>query len=185
MEFPTLETERLLLNKVEEQDAGRFFDILSRDEVTSYYGMDSLIHPEEAIEMIRSFHTTFMLKRGMRWAIRFKETNEFIGTIGLNNLNLYSKKAELGYELHPDYWRRQLMQEAIRVVLKHAFAELGLYRIGAVTYPENLSSNRLLEKLGFTQEGRLRGYLHQRNESHDALIFSLLRTEWLEEEQSG
>lgn len=183
MEFPILETERLLLNKVEEQDAGCFFDILSRDEVTNYYGMDSLVHQEEAVEMIRSFHSSFTLKRGMRWAIRFKETNEFIGTIGLNNLNLYSKKAEIGYELHPDYWRRQLMQEAIGVVLRHAFAELGLYRIGAVTYPENISSNRLLEKLGFTREGRLRGYLHQRNQSHDAFIFSLLRPEWLDEEK--
>ena len=79
MEFPILETERLLLDKVEEQDAGRFFDILSRDEVTNYYGMDSLVHQEEAVEMIRSFHSSFTLKRGMRWAIRFKETNEFIG----------------------------------------------------------------------------------------------------------
>lgn len=179
MEFPILETERLFLKKVEESDAEQFFDILSRDEVTIYYGMDSLVHPEEAVEMIRAFHTRFTMKHGMRWAIHFKETNEFIGTIGLNNLNLYSKKAEIGYELHPDYWRRQLMQEAIRSVLSYAFAELGLYRIGAVTFPENSSSNRLLEKLGFTLEGRLRGYLYQRKQSHDAFIFSLLSTEWL------
>lgn len=179
MEFPLLETERLCLDKVEEKDAALFFDIMSRDDVTVYYGMDRLVHREEAVEIIRSFHASFNVERGMRWAIRLKETNRFIGTIGLNNLNLKARKAEIGYELHPDYWRQQLMQEAIRGVLKHAFAELGLYRIGAVTFPENISSNRLLEKLGFTLEGRLRGYLHQENRSHDAFIFSLLRTEWL------
>lgn len=181
MEFPLLETARLRLEKVEEKDAAAFFDIMSRDEVTAYYGMDPLVHEEEAIEIIRSFHASFQAERGMRWAIRLKETGSFIGTIGLNNLNLKAKKAEIGYELHPDYWRRQLMQEAIHGVLKHAFAEIGLHRIGAVTFPENMSSNRLLEKLGFTLEGRLRGYLHQQNQSHDAFVFSLLRTEWLEE----
>lgn len=185
MEFPILETERLLLKKIEEQDADRFFEIMSRDKVTIYCGMDSLVHPEEAVEMIRSFHTSFTIKHGIRWAIRLKETNEFIGTIGLNNLYLGSKKAELGYELHPDYWRRQLMQEAIRSVVSYAFAELGLYRIGAVTFPENRSSNRLLEKLGFTREGCLRGYLHQRNQSHDAFIYSILRKEWLDEGKAG
>ncbi|MBF6634888.1 GNAT family protein [Microbacterium sp. APC 3898] len=184
MDFPQLETERLLLNRIEERDAERFFDIMSRDEVTIYCGMDSLVHSEEAVEMIRSFQTSFNLKRGMRWAIRLKETGDFIGTIGLNNLYLGSKKAEIGYELHPDYWRQGFTQEAIRGVLSYAFAELGLYRIGAVTFPENKSSNRLLEKLGFTWEGRLRGYLHQRNQSHDAFIFSILRTEWMGEEKA-
>lgn len=183
MEFPILETKRLCLDKVEEKDAACFFDIMSLDEVTAYSGMDSLSVPEEAVEMIRSFHTSFNIERGIRWAIRLKETNQFIGTIGLNKLNLSAKKAEIGYELHPDYWRQQLMEEAIRAVLRHAFAEIGLYRIGAVTYPENIPSNRLLEKLGFTWEGRLRGYLHQRNESHDAFIFSVLRTEWLAEKR--
>ncbi|TWT06368.1 GNAT family N-acetyltransferase [Planococcus sp. CPCC 101016] len=180
MDFPIFETERLHLNNVEEEDMTAFFDIMSREEVISYYGMDALVHPEEAVEIIRSFHTNFNFKRGMRWAIRSKETNEFIGTIGLNNLNLRAKKAEIGYELHPDYWRQGLMQEAIIAVLRYAFAELDLYRIGAVTFPENTSSNQLLEKLGFTLEGRLRGYLYQRNHSYDAFVFSLLKTEWPE-----
>lgn len=185
MEFTILETERLRLENVEEEDAASLFNIMSREEVTVYYGMEPLVHEEEAVEVIRSFHASLHAKRGMRWAIRLKETDDFIGTIGLNNLNLKAKKAEIGYELHPDYWRRQLMQEAIHGVLKHAFGKLDLYRIGAVTFPENISSNRLLEKLGFSLEGRLRGYLHQQNQSHDAFIFSLLRTEWVAEDRSG
>lgn len=178
MIFPLLETERLRLNTVKESDVARFFDIMSRDKVTEYYGMDSLRYEEEAVEVIRSFDLSFKVNRGIRWAIRIKETNQFIGTIGLNNLNPKAKKAEIGYELHPDYWRQQLMQEAIHSVLNYAFTELDLYRIGAVTFPENTSSNRLLEKLGFTVEGKLRGYLYQQNQSHDALIFSLLKPEW-------
>lgn len=180
MKFPILNTQRLTLTKVEERDAIRFFDIMSRDKVTVYYGMDSLTYPEEAVEIIRSFDAIWSASRGIRWAIRLKENKEFIGTIGLNNLNKKAKKAEIGYELHPDYWHQYYTQEAIHVVLTYIFTELDLYRIGAVTFPENTASNRLLEKLGFTLEGRLRGYLHQRNQSHDAYVFSLLKTEWAE-----
>ena len=80
--------------------------------------------------------------------------------------------------MHPDFWRRGLAKEAVLEVLRYSFEELGLYRMGAVTYPANDASNTMLKKLGFKQEGVLRGYLFQRGTSHDALIFSLLEPEW-------
>lgn len=178
MQFPTLETERLLLTEITEQDTNRFFALLQREDVTYYYGMDRLLDKEEALEMIRAFRVVFEFMRGMRWGIRLRSEEDLIGTIGFNQLQLRSKKTEVGYELHPDYWRQGLMEEALSAVLAYAFDELGLYRVGATTYPANTGSNRLLKKLGFTEEGRLRGYLYQRGESHDALIFSLLATEW-------
>ncbi|WP_255472776.1 GNAT family N-acetyltransferase [Planomicrobium sp. CPCC 101079] len=163
---------------ISQQYAERFFDIMSRDEVTKYYGMDSLANPEEAARIIESFQTSFELKRGIRWGLILKENGRFIGTIGLNNLNVRGKKAEVGYKLHPDYWGQGLVREANSAVLQYAFTELDLFRIGAVTFPENTASSGLLKKLGFIEEGRLRGYLYQRHQSHDALVFSLLKTEW-------
>ncbi|ANU20719.1 GNAT family N-acetyltransferase [Planococcus plakortidis] len=178
MQFPILETERLLLTEITEQDTDRYFALLQREDVTYYYGMDRLLKKEEALEMIRAFRVVFEFMRGMRWGIRLRGEEALIGTIGLNQLQLRSKKTEVGYELHPDYWRQGLMEEALTAVLAYCFDELGLYRVGATTYPANTGSNRLLKKLGFTEEGRLRGYLYQRGESYDALIFSLLAPEW-------
>jgi len=180
MEFPVLETERIELVQIGKQYAAPFLDIMSRDNVTKYYGMDSLVNPEEAERIIDSFQTTFELNRGIRWGIVLKENGRFAGTIGLNNLNLRGKKAEVGYELHPDYWGKGLVREASAAVLEYAFTKLDLFRIGAVTFPENTVSSGLLKKLGFTEEGRLRGYLYQRHQSHDALVFSLLKPEWQE-----
>ncbi|MDN7242411.1 GNAT family protein [Planococcus sp. N028] len=180
MEFPTLETERIDLVQIGQQHVAPFFDIMSRDEVTKYYGMDSLMSPEEAVRIIGSFQTTFELNRGIRWGIVLKENGRFAGTIGLNNLNIHGKKAEVGYELHPDYWGKGLIREANEAVMEYAFTELDLFRIGAVTFPDNTASSSLLKKLGFMEEGRLRGYLYQRHQSHDALVFSLLKPEWLE-----
>lgn len=65
----------------------------------------------------------------------------------------WNKRAEIGCETHPDYWRMGYTSEAIKEVLKYSFEKPDLYRIGAVTFPESKASNQLLEKLGFQREG--------------------------------
>jgi len=178
MKFPELETERLKLIQVNEMHTKSYFDILSKDEVTKYYGMDPLKSMEDALKLIKTLKITYESKRGIRWAMVLKDTGEFVGTVGLNNLSLWSKRAEIGYELHPAHWKKGITTEAVKEVLRYSFEELGLFRIGAVTFPQNEASTKLLQKLGFVKEGLLRGYLYQGNQSHDACIFSLLRTEW-------
>lgn len=178
MKFPVLETVRLRLTQIGPEHIDALFDILSRDEVTKYYGMDSLKDRFIAEKMVAAFQVGFESQRSYRWGLELKETGEFIGTVGLNNLNVEAKKSEIGYELHPAYWRKGLAKEAVVEVLRYAFEDLGLYRMGAVTYPANEVSSGMLKRLGFQQEGMLRGYLYQRGKSHDALIFSLLEPEW-------
>lgn len=179
MDFPQLFTERLNLIQILDFHVSSFYDIMSRDEVTKYYGMDRLTSIDQASNSIEWFHNAFENKRGIRWGIELKETGEFIGTLGLNNLNLGSKRAEIGYELHPSYWNKGITSEAVKEVLRYSFEKFALYRIGAVTYPQNKPSIFVLQKLGFIQEGMLRGYLYQNNQSHDALIFSLLRPDFV------
>ncbi|WP_430788054.1 GNAT family N-acetyltransferase [Virgibacillus flavescens] len=178
MEFPILETDRLKLIHIDQSHELAYFEIMSNDSVTEFYGMDSLNSMDEAAKIIDSFQHTYKKKQGIRWGILWKKTNSFIGTIGLNNLSNWSKRAEIGYEIHPDYWRRGIATEAIGAVLDYSFNEMELFRIGAVTFPDNVSSNKLLEKIGFIREGILRGYLHQNNKSYDALVLSMLKTEW-------
>ncbi len=180
MNFPKLETSRLNLIQVLNQYAENLYDIFSRDEVTKYYGMDSMKSVQEAHLLIEHFYKIYENKRGIRWGIILKENGELIGTIGLNNLNIGSKRAEIGYELHPAYWNKGFITEAVKEVLNYSFNELQLFRVGAVTYPQNRASIQLLKKMGFSKEGLLRGYLYQNHLSHDVIIFSLLKTEWQE-----
>lgn len=178
MRFPILETKRLKLVQVEKEHTQSFYDIMSRDEVTKYYGMESLKSIEDASKIVESFQNTYESKRGIRWGIVLRETGEFVGTLGLNNLITWSKKAEIGFELHPSYWNKGITTEAVKEVLRYSFEDLEIFRIGAITYPQNEPSKQLLKRLGFNEEGLLRGYLYQNNQSHNALVFSLLRTEW-------
>lgn len=181
MDFPKLETGRLALVQISKQYTQSYFDIMSRDEVTRYYGMNSLKTIEEASKIIQSFQDGFENRKSIRWGMVLKESGTFIGTVGLNNLNIGSKKAEIGYELHPSHWHKGLTTEAVKEVLRYSFEVLGLFRMGAITYPKNIASNQLLKQLGFSHEGLLRGYLYQNEQSHDAFVFSLLKTEWTEE----
>lgn len=177
-QFPTLETKRLYLVEMDYQYDQDYFEIMSQEKVTKYYGIETLKSREEARRFIDTFQKLFEENRGMRWGIILKETEKFIGTVGLNNLKKSDKKAEIGFELHPSNWRRGLTMEATKEILTYSFEELDLFRIGAITFPENTASNQLLKKAGFTLEGKLRGYLYQANQSYDALIYSLLKSEW-------
>ncbi|WP_227397030.1 GNAT family N-acetyltransferase [Jeotgalibacillus aurantiacus] len=178
MSFPELETDRLKLTMMREDFIDPYFEIMSNDEVTKFYGMDSLKHKDDAKKIISSMKNTYESKRGMRWGMVLKETGDFVGTLGLNNLNIPGKRAEIGYELAPDYWGQGITSEAVEEVLRYSFHELGLFRIGAVTYSQNEPSMKLLKRFGFEKEGILRGYLYQNSKSHDAVVFSLLEPDF-------
>jgi [ribosomal protein S5]-alanine N-acetyltransferase len=178
MKFPTLETERLKLVEITQKYAQSLFEIFSLEKVTQYYGSETFTGIEEANKLIEMFQKNFYEKRSYRWGIILKENKQLIGTIGLNGLQIKNKKAEIGYELHPSYWRKGYTTEAIKEVLRYSFGELELNRIGAVVYIENNASFTLLKGLGFSKEGELRDYFYQNNEYHTTHMLSLLKHEW-------
>lgn len=178
MSFPVLSTKRLNLIEIKEEHVPSIYSIFSNEEVTKYYGMSPFTSTEQAAAIIQSFANGFEQKRSMRWGIVWKETGELVGTVGLNNLSISSKRTKIGYELLPSRWRKGIVSEAVEAIINYCFDELNLYRIGAVTFPQNEASYTLLLKLGFEKEGVLKGYLFQDNKSHDALIFSLIKPEW-------
>lgn len=82
---------------------------------------------------------------------------EAIGSIGITILSdVHRLTAELGYWLAEPYWGRGIMSEAVRAFTDFAFERFGLVRIFAEPYARNDASCRVLEKAGFTLEGRLR-----------------------------
>ena len=178
LSFPVLETNRLRLIELNPTHADHLFNQFSRKDVTRYYGMDPLNTLEQAEKMITNMNNGYKEKRSARWGIQLKETDELAGTIGLNSLQLWSKKCEVGYDLHPDFWGNGYIKEALEEVLGYCFETLMLSRVGAVTFPENEASWKLLLKVGFEKEGLLRNYLYQGGENHNALVFSITKEVW-------
>lgn len=173
--FPRLETDRLILREMTKEDAEGIFTCFSNEDVTRYYGQETLEKIEQAEKIVDFFSKSYSEKRGIRWGIERRGTKGIIGTIGFNAWLPKHKRAEIGYELHPDYWRNGYTLEAVLKVISYGFEKLDLTRIGAVVFIENKASNNLLEKVGFQKEGVLRDYMYQNGKAYDTYVYSLLR----------
>ncbi|MCM3240196.1 GNAT family N-acetyltransferase [Heyndrickxia oleronia] len=173
--FPLLETERLSLRKIEKEDAEDIFRCFSDPDVTRYYGQESFTSFEQAEQIIEMFNHNYKERRGIRWGMELKDRKGIIGSIGFNAWVPKYKRAEIGYELHPGFWRKGYASEAVKAVVDYGFNHLDLNRIGAVVFLENTASNDLLIKLGFEKEGVLRNYIYQNGISYDTNVYSLVK----------
>ncbi|QJD82784.1 GNAT family N-acetyltransferase [Cohnella herbarum] len=175
MSFPILETERLILRQLRHEDAVDLFDYFSKDEVTEFYDLDSFTELKQAEELIENWNEKFNNSLTIRWGIALKSEGRIIGTCGFHKWVKKHFKAEIGYELSPRYWRQGYMKEAIDTVMKYGFEVLELNRIEALIHSGNTSSQKVLEKTGFKEEGLLKEYFYEKKRFIDAVIFSKLK----------
>jgi [ribosomal protein S5]-alanine N-acetyltransferase len=173
--FPILETERLRLREITQDDAEGIFACFSNENVTRYYGQDTLENIEQAEKFIELFSKNYIEKKGIRWGIERKGTKGIIGTIGFNVWSPKHRRAEIGYEIHPHYWGKGYAFEAASKAISYGFEGMDLTRIGAVVFVENNGSNLLLDKIGFQREGILRSYMYQNGQAHDTYVYSLIK----------
>ncbi|MDU3337095.1 GNAT family N-acetyltransferase [Paraclostridium bifermentans] len=171
--FPIIETERLILRKLETTDINDLFEILSSERVTKYYGKYPMKNLSEAEDLILKFHKVFSEQKSIRWGIELKEINRIIGTCGFHCWNKNHFRAEVGYELGEAFWNKGYATEAISDILRYGFELMNLKRIEAIVYPENKPSEKLLLSLGFEHEGLLKKYANFRDKQQDLNIFAI------------
>jgi ribosomal-protein-alanine N-acetyltransferase len=175
--FPELATEHLRLRAPLPQDAAALLRILGDPEVTRYHNMPTLTTLAEAQEALERLEQRYTARQTIRWAIELVEHSEMIGTVGLLRFDFELRRAEVGYELARRFWGRGLTPEAVAAVIRYGFAVLGLHRIEAGVLPGNDASVRVLQKLGFLEEGTRRDYLYCKGRFHSFRWFSLLETD--------
>lgn len=177
--FPSLTTQHLHLREVQPSDAEALFAIKSDPEVTARYAQEPHRSLEDTHRWIQRLQDSYQQRDALFWCLTLKGNDRAIGGCTLWNLEPPGyHHAELGYELHPDYWGRGFITEANRALIDYGFRELDFHRIEACPLDENTASRRLLAKLGFSYEGNLRQRLFFRGEFKDQLYFSLLKEEW-------
>lgn len=174
--YRELQSERLLLREITEQDVEDVFEIYSNKEVMLYFADRFPFEKiSEAETMIREYKEALSKNWGMRWGIVLKETGKLIGTCGFHAISEYDKRIEIGYDLNRDYWQKGIMTEALSLIIDYAFRNTDVNRIEAMVEPPNTGSRALLEKLGFQYEGTLRKHEMCRGDFVDIQMFSLLR----------
>lgn len=100
-----------------------------------------------------------------------------IGSVGIWTTDPHDSNGEIGYTFHRAYWGNSYATEAVSTLLRIGFDTLQFARIGATCHPGNIGSIRVLEKSGFTLEGRLRSHRLVRGDRRDSLVYSILREE--------
>jgi len=178
--FPVLETERFLLRAVTSDDVADIFRIMSDPRVTRYFGTLPMAAPAEAQQRVQAIQTAFDEHAGVRWAISNRANGQLIGTGGFWRLIKSHFRAEVGYELAPEWWGQGVMTEALGAMLGFGFMRLGLHSVEAQIHPDNSGSRRVLEKLGFVQEGYFHENFYDPVEAQftDTAVFSLLSAAW-------
>lgn len=176
--FPEMETSRLRLRELRLNDAHFILNLYSDENVCKFlYDEELYTNIDEANNYIE-WNTYCENKNHNRWGIIRKADGVIMGTVGFHLWDRYNHIAEIGYDLAEEFWGEGYMSEAVEKCLEHGFDFLRLNRIQAYVAPENHSSIRVLEKLGFKKEGIYRDKHFFRGEYYDLYCYSLLKREW-------
>ncbi len=181
MEFPVLETERLILREWSVDDAADLFVFYSREEVFRYVASEPLTTMEQSTFLAASFRSWFREnKPSIVWAVVLKESGRVIGEISLHSWSPENFRTQIGYSFSPEVWGKGIAKEAATAVITYGFKDFypfTINRIEATTSPENTASRKLLERLGFTEEAVLRDFVFEKGKFVDSVMYSLLRTD--------
>lgn len=158
--YSHFETERLLLRPFVYTDWQDFYAIVSNPENLPFI-FPSQADEKEAQELL----VQLFLKEPLgKWAIEDKNSQQMIGAISFETLNIKTRQAELGYFLRKDFWGQGLATEAVKNISFLAFQLLQLTELSIVTHVENIASQKVALKSGFSLLRRYKGsdrYTHQ------------------------
>lgn len=174
--FPVLETERLLLRQIVYDDVEEIYFLRTDDEVMRYIEIPRLISKEATFAHIDRLDGFRKNNEGITWAITLKNNPKLIGTILFKSIDKGHHRAEVGYMLHFDYWRKGIVQEALTAVLNYGFNTLQFHSIEAFVNPDNEASIGVLKKNNFVREAYYKENYYFEGKFLDTAVYSLLKS---------
>jgi len=177
--FPIFDSDRLLFRKILLSDAKDLYIIRSEDNVMKYMDMPKMESIDDSDKLIESIGKDYENEKGISWGIVEKSSNNFIGYFGFWRIIHEHCRAEIGYALNLDYWGNGYMNETLTTMTNYGFDHVKLHSIEANVNPKNLSSIKLLEKIGFKKEAYFRENFLFNNKFNDSIIYCLLEKDLL------
>jgi RimJ/RimL family protein N-acetyltransferase len=154
--MPILETERLQLRRLTLDDADFILRLLNEPSFIQNIGDREVRTIDQAHDYIRKGPFASYAKFGFGlWLVETKSEGVPIGMCGLLKRDVLDD-VDIGYALLPEFWAQGYAMESASAVMSYAGKVLGLDRVVAVVNPNNQSSIRLLEKMGFKFERMVR-----------------------------
>ncbi|WP_298442119.1 GNAT family protein [uncultured Ferrimonas sp.] len=172
-------TARCRLRPVQRCDASALMPLYSDVEAMRYWSCPPFTKLTQAQHLVDRGVSAWQSDDSMMWLIKQGSTGQIVGTLSVFALSAQNRRAEVGYMLSRSMWGQGLMSEALGAIVHLCFADMGLNRLEADIDPNNGGSARLLQRLGFQHEGRLRQRWVVDGVKSDSDLYGLLKSDWL------
>jgi len=170
---PVYETERLKMRGIRQDDAEALFPAVSDEANMRYWSRG----PMESVAQVYDYLAWNSHGNSCQcWAVEEKTApGKALGWVIL--MDKEDNQAEIGFMFRPDAQGQGIAFEAASQMLKHAQDVRRLRRVWADVDPDNTASVKLIERLGLSYEGRLKGNWSTHIGIRDSLIYGLVLPE--------
>ncbi len=173
--FKNLETERLLLRRVSIEDLNEILELRGNPETMKFIPRPLVKTEEDALNHFKMIDEKIEKNEGINWAITVKGNPKLIGIIGHYRIQPENHRCEIGYMILPQYNGQGIVTEAIKAVLEYGFEDMNMHSIEAVIDPDNIASERVLQKNGFVKEAHILENEYYDGKFWDTVIYSILK----------
>lgn len=162
------------LRLLQEADADELYELIdaNREQLAEWLPWAAEQTPEDTVEFIRGGRAQVERNDGFQAAI--VREGRIAGVIGYTRVDWDNRATQLGYWLGAGSQRRGLMTEAVRTLTNHALSIWELTRVEIRAAVENTRSRAIPERLGFDEEGLLRGAERVGERQLDLVIYAML-----------
>ncbi|HEU4326718.1 MAG TPA: GNAT family protein [Roseiflexaceae bacterium] len=178
MTKPTLHGERVTLRPIRPDDIDAYLALVQDEEGLRLTGTPSRFTREQTEGWLR---TIAEREDRVDLAIVPQGSEELVGEVVLNEIDDDNRSANIRIGIRQPHTGRGYGSEAMRLMLGHAFEQLGLHRVSLEVFSFNPRALHVYEKLGFRREGVLRDTLLLDGVYHDAIVMSMLEDEYRDE----
>ena len=148
--FPTLSTDRLILRKMDIDDVPALLKYANHKAVAdNIINMPYPMREPDAVFRIGNVMRGFKSGSKYVFSLVLKERSELIGEIALH-ITRPNQDGEIAYWVGEPFWNNGYTTEAIGRILDFGFEQLSLHTIMASCYLDNIASQRVLIKNGFS-----------------------------------
>lgn len=130
-------------------------------------------------EVLQRFRERSALTTEHTYSVLRVTDDQLVGLVGYFDLNTRNRSAEIGGLIGPEFHGQGFSREAVGLLLKYLFTEMKLNKVYAQTAEFNNRSLKLLSRLGFKVDGRLRRHHEFKGVLYDDLLLSILAEEYL------
>lgn len=169
----------MTLRKLKQKDAPLMLEWMHDENISSQFRFDSMAQTMETVEAFITRSEDFAKEK--HFAI-VDETDEYMGTISLKNIDEADGTAEYAIVLRAGAQGRGLAAKATRALLDKAFVEFGLSKVYLNVLSQNIRAVRFYESFGFKPEGEFKRHIVISGQSRDLKWYAIFREEYLQKQ---